>query len=333
MTQVPFARSFAAGGAESAGARTLRLGFGLLWLLDGLLLAQPRMFGPALVAEVLRPAGAGEPGWVRALVAWSVHVMTPHLLAFHLLLIAAQLLAGALLLMGARPALLRAGAVLSVGLGLGIWLFGEGCGQLFGGASSLLGGAPGPALLYALAGVVLLAGTHAVAPGPGRRSLLAWLITAFFALGVALELNPLFFTGSGLADVFRLGASLAQPWPLRAPLLWLARVAAAGPAAVNAVILAAFALAAVAVQGTAHARAGGAVLAGLLVLVAALWWLGEDLGMPFAGMATDPNTAGPLVVLLLAARAADRQPSATCADVGGAGAGPRAAAARRRTAS
>src|SRR5580704_442887 len=54
-------------------ARTvLRIGFGLLWLLDGLLQAQPQMAGG--LPSVLQSAADGSPAWVGDLVNWGANL-------------------------------------------------------------------------------------------------------------------------------------------------------------------------------------------------------------------------------------------------------------------
>ena len=63
--------------AEPAARQLIRVGFGVLWLLDGVLQMQPAM-PLGLPANVTEPAAAGAPGWVRHLVdfggqAWSYH--------------------------------------------------------------------------------------------------------------------------------------------------------------------------------------------------------------------------------------------------------------------
>ena len=50
--------------AEPAWRQLLRIGFGLLWILDGLLQAQPKMAG-GLVSQVIKPAAAASPAWVQ----------------------------------------------------------------------------------------------------------------------------------------------------------------------------------------------------------------------------------------------------------------------------
>ena len=66
-----------AGAAEARGRRLLRVGFGLLWIFDGILQAQPKMAG-GLAAQVIQPTAAASPAWVQHLVnwggtAWSFH--------------------------------------------------------------------------------------------------------------------------------------------------------------------------------------------------------------------------------------------------------------------
>ena len=63
--------------AEPAGRRVLRIGFGLLWLCDGILQTQPRM-AAELPAKIVKPVAGSSPHWVQqtvnwALIAWSSH--------------------------------------------------------------------------------------------------------------------------------------------------------------------------------------------------------------------------------------------------------------------
>ena len=57
----------AAWAAEPAGRRLLRLGFGLLWIFDGMLQAQPAM-AVGLPSQVIGSEAASSPGWVQHLV-------------------------------------------------------------------------------------------------------------------------------------------------------------------------------------------------------------------------------------------------------------------------
>src|ERR1039457_4216395 len=53
--------------AEPAGRRLLRIGFGIIWILDGILQAQPAM-PVGLPANVIKPAAASSPDWVQDVV-------------------------------------------------------------------------------------------------------------------------------------------------------------------------------------------------------------------------------------------------------------------------
>src|ERR1700757_4494477 len=55
----------------------LRVGFGLIWLFDGLLQAQPQMPG-GLADQVIQPAASSSPGWVQHLVNLGVTVWDYH---------------------------------------------------------------------------------------------------------------------------------------------------------------------------------------------------------------------------------------------------------------
>ena len=74
-TQAAAAR--AAAWREPRARRLLRVGFGLLWLFDGILQAQPQMPG-GLPAAVIEPAASSSPGWVQHLVNWGGAIWSYH---------------------------------------------------------------------------------------------------------------------------------------------------------------------------------------------------------------------------------------------------------------
>ena len=66
-------------GPASPWRRLLRIGFGLIWILDGILQAQPKM-AIGLPSQVIEPIAASSPSWVQRLVnvggtTWSYHPM------------------------------------------------------------------------------------------------------------------------------------------------------------------------------------------------------------------------------------------------------------------
>src|SRR5882672_9208787 len=66
------------GSSGEARARwLLRTGFGVLWIFDGLLQAQPKMAG-GLATQVIEPVATSSPGWVQHLVNWGGTVWSYH---------------------------------------------------------------------------------------------------------------------------------------------------------------------------------------------------------------------------------------------------------------
>ena len=56
--------------AEPAWRQVLRIGFGLLWVFDGILQAQPKM-AIGLPSQVIEPSAASSPHWVQQVVNWA----------------------------------------------------------------------------------------------------------------------------------------------------------------------------------------------------------------------------------------------------------------------
>ena len=127
--------------------RGIQIVLGLLWLLDGLLQFQRAMLTPKFAVEVIAPAGAGEPGFIAGPVGELVRIILhqPVMMDVAFGLIQLALGAGILYARTARRALAA-----SVAWAVLVWYLGEGLGGLAGGSSSLLTGAPGAALLYAV---------------------------------------------------------------------------------------------------------------------------------------------------------------------------------------
>ena len=55
---------------EPAWRRLVRVGFGVLWLFDGILQAQPQM-AVGLPSDVIQPAASSSPAWVQHVVNWA----------------------------------------------------------------------------------------------------------------------------------------------------------------------------------------------------------------------------------------------------------------------
>jgi cytochrome oxidase Cu insertion factor (SCO1/SenC/PrrC family) len=174
---------------------------------------------------------------------------------------------------------------------------------VFAPGLTVLFGAPGAALLYAVAGALIALPPRAW-PRLGR-----WLLpgTGLFLTGLAvLQAWP----GRGfwgepggrpgpLAGMIRSMAQTPQPWPLASLVGGFGDLAAGHAFAVNLVAVVVLALAAAALLTGRRAVAGPAV-AVLVVFCLAGWVLIEDMGV-FGGLGTDPNSMIPLILLITAA--------------------------------
>jgi cytochrome oxidase Cu insertion factor (SCO1/SenC/PrrC family) len=292
---------------EPAGRRLLRIGFGILWIFDALLQAQPQMPG-GLPSQVIAPAAAGSPGWVLHLVNWAGTGWSYHPVQAAAAAVWIQLGVGAWLIASARGPWSRLAGLASAGWGLVVWIFGEAFGSMLAPGQSLLTGAPGGAFLYVLAGVLIAlplrywnlrySNTGAL----GRRSLrLAGAGLAGAALLQAWPGRGYWQGGSqgSLAGMVSSMTSTPQPAVLSRLVADFGSVVSAHGFAVNLVVVIVLAAGAGALLSGRAALIRPAVI-GLIGFFLADWVLVQDLGF-FGGLGTDPNSMVPLCLLLAAA--------------------------------
>ncbi len=175
---------------EPPGRRLLRIGFGILWIFDGILQAQPAM-PIGMPAQVIKPTAASSPAWVQHLVNAAGTVWTYHPIQISAAAVWIQVGIGLWLLFARQGPWARLGALASVGWGLLVWVFGESFGGIFAPGLTWLFGAPGAVLLYCAAGALL-----ALPEDAWRTPRLGRLILA----------------GTG---VFFVGMAVLQAWPGR----------------------------------------------------------------------------------------------------------------------
>jgi hypothetical protein len=179
-----------AGTAEARGRSLLRIGFGVLWIFDGILQAQPKMAG-GLATQVVEPIAASSPAWVQHLVNWGGTAWSYHPIQAGAASVWIQLGIGAWLVVAARGSWSRLAGVASMAWGLIVWVFGESFGGIFAPGLSWLTGAPGGVLFYVAAGALI-----ALPDEAWRSPRFGWLLSA----------------GLGL---FFIGMAVLQAWPGR----------------------------------------------------------------------------------------------------------------------
>jgi cytochrome oxidase Cu insertion factor (SCO1/SenC/PrrC family) len=290
--------------ADPAGRKLLAIGFGNLWVLDGILQAQPKM-ALGLPPLVIAPTASTSPLWVQHVVNWAGTAWSYHPTQAGAAAVWIQVGLGIWMIAAPRGAASRLAGAAAAGWGLVVWIFGESFGGIFAPGQSWLFGLPGAALVYVAAGVLLaLPGRAWRSPRLGRL-ILAGL--GVFLIGMAvLQAWP----GNGfwqgvtrgspgiLAGMTQSMALTPQPAVLSGWLSSFGAFAQAHGFAVNLAVVAALAL-------TGGAFASGPTrlirlaLAVFTVVCLADWVLVQDLGF-LGGVGTDPNSMIPFLLLALA---------------------------------
>ncbi len=293
----PFA--VASASVEPSGRKVLRIGFGLLWLLDGLLQGQSSM-PLGMITQVVQPAASTSPAWVRHVVGWVTPVWSDHPVTAAASVVWIQVGVGLFLLACSRGTWSRLAGVVSMAWGTVVWVFGEAFGSIFGSGMTWLFGAPGAALIYVVAGVLVALPDRAWAgPALGRRVLRG--IGAFLVGMAVLQAWPGrgFWQGGSngsLTGMVQAMAQTAQPALLASVVRAFGRLDVAHGWAVNLVAVAAPAAIGAALLSARPRWVRPAVLA-VVVVGLADWLLIEDLGF-MGGVGTDPNSMIPLILLV-----------------------------------
>jgi hypothetical protein len=288
-----------------AGPDIARIGqivLGLLWLADGALQFQPYMFGKTFVTGVILPASHGQPRIIGGPIVWMADIVDSHLALFNAGAATLQILIGVGLLY--RPAV-KLSLIVSFVWASCVWFAGEGLGMLFTGTASPLTGAPGPAVLYVVAG--LMCWPLRSADRKARRDAAARRLWSIVWLGAALLwLLPANDAAGSTHDAIAAAPSGAG---------WLSGILASvahgatGRGTTIAVALAALsACIGISLLYRWHTR----VFLGLAIGVSAGYWVvGQGLGGVFTGQATDPGTSPVMILIasMLLAREHARRPT------------------------
>ena len=290
---------------EPRARRVLRIGFGALWLFDGLLQAQPQMAG-GLPAQILQPAADGSPSWVVSLVNFGANVWNYHPIAAAASSVWIQVGIGLWLIFAVRGWSIRLAALSSVAWGLVVWSFGEAFGAIFAPSLTVLFGAPGGVLLYVVAGLLLMLPQRTwERPTTGRLVLGG---SGVFFVGMALlQAWPGrgFWQGrlgggpGSLAAMIQSMAATPQPHALEVIVSRFGSFTESNGFAVNLVavlVLAATGAAFCVSAARSDERLARIAVVGAAVFCLADWVLVEDLGF-LGGLGTDPNNMIPLILL------------------------------------
>ena len=208
----------------------------------------------------------------------------------------------------------RAAGLVSAGWGLVVWIFGEALGGMLAPGQSWLLGAPGAALFYCMAGLLLALPITSWQDGRlGRRVVQATgaLMVGFAVLeawpGRGFWQGTLHGRPGSLTAGIATMAAMRQPALLRSLVDGASSVAASHGFAVNlGVVIVLAATGCCLLTGRTRVARPAALLA--IALCLADWIFIQDLGF-LGGLGTDPNSMVPQALILTAGLVAMMTPS------------------------
>jgi cytochrome oxidase Cu insertion factor (SCO1/SenC/PrrC family) len=291
---------------EATARRLLRISFGLIWILDGILQAQPSM-PLGMTTQVIEPTAASSPAWVQHIVnagatIWSNHPITAPASAVWI-----QVGLGVWLLAAPRGYWSRFAGFSTSVWGILVWIFGESFGGIFAPGLTWAFGAPGAVLFYSAAGLLIALPESAWNSRRLGRAILA--VMGLFFVGMAvLQAWPGrgFWQGSlhggaasgTLTTMVRQMSATPQPGFLSSWVAAFASFDAAHGWAVNLFLVICLAVIGAGFLSGVERVVRIAVIAAIVICLAD-WVLIEDFGF-FGGVGTDPNSMIPMALVFVA---------------------------------
>ncbi|MCY0864743.1 MAG: hypothetical protein OWQ57_07330 [Sulfobacillus sp.] len=273
----------------------LMQGLGALWLLDGLLQAQPLMV-TRFIGGFLAPLLSGQPAFLAFWIDVGVKLWSVNPVLWNVFATFIQIGIGLGLIWGHPDRGQRIALWVSLAWGLVVWVAGEALGGIFSGGGWLTG-APGSVFFYMVAALLLLP-SRDWWRNPRVTRAIEWGVAILFAFEAFLQAWPPagWWTASGIQGFVLSMAEMPQPTFVSAPLYAWAHALGRHPALWNGILVGG--LVVLAVLWAIRPRHRG-VWWLTVVWVFAAWWLGQDFGV-LGGMGTDPNSGAILILGLLA---------------------------------
>ena len=280
--------------APSTARRRLQLVLAGLWVLDGVLKLQPFMFTKDFAPMTLGVASDGAPFWLADPMNWVQRIIVSHPVGPVVVFALIELLIG--FAIAYRPTV-RYGLLACLCWVPFLWFFAEGLGGMTAGTGPF-GGAPGASILYGALAVLLwptdrTGVSEAVRFVGTRVAQIVWLV--LWGLLAVLSFLPHNTAADSISTAISNNVSGTPLW-----YTWLLDHAASWTSGRGAEVSITLGVLLVLVALSVLAKDRRVVRAGLvlaIVISAVIWVFGEGLGMPFMGMATDPDS-GPLLAII-----------------------------------
>jgi hypothetical protein len=250
---------------------------GSIWLLDGLMQFKPLMLTQNFVTSVIWPNTWYQPMDIAYPIYSAGKIILSNVAVFDIIFGSIQVAIGLLLIIGKYT---RAVIIFSVIWSVAVWWVGEGFGSLFTGQASLLTGAPGAVILYALVGIILYpAGNHEKAEITSRK-VAGYALGFLFILGFVLQMQPYYFMSRNVT------------WDLS--VNWFVGISAFQSLVFDIFIAGMFFYTGI---GFIIFRNGKNIFSYISIALSIFIWIpGEMFGQIYTALGTDPNSG---VILLL----------------------------------
>ncbi|MCL4342910.1 MAG: hypothetical protein M1267_03545 [Candidatus Thermoplasmatota archaeon] len=276
---------------EYQNRKFLRIAFGLLWFIDGLLQLQP-LLGIAFIEETVSPGlimGSYQP-WLSSLINTTADAWNLNPMVYDSIAAAIQIFGGAIMLIGPRDLLYKAVLILSIPWSILIWIVAEGLGNSISPGASWIIGSPGSVLFYLMASALLLS-----SEGHDLRKAVRILMIAIFLVEFAWQVIPSngYWDGVNLAMNTYLISVRPQFPDFSGFEASVVQALFANPILYNSLISASLAVAAV-----LWILWPGRISVTYTVAISILTWIFlMGFGGLFTGSSTDPNTQIPLACI------------------------------------
>lgn len=266
----------------------IRMVLGSLWIIDGILQAQPQISFGFSHFVILPAISQLPPAMYHALVPATAFWSSSELILDSIAAVI-QLMVGAMLITSRSRRFTGAASIVSVVWAAIIWVLAEGMGGMLHSGASILSGFPGAALIYIVLSILLFSGM-------GDRMILrltgASMAAVFIVSGI-LQLVPAegFWQMGALSSIPVGNAVNQQPVLLIHMLLGISSSFASSVFVWNA-----------AISGLAISMGMLWAIRPRIAAIVSLpfslfvWMVGEDFGI-FGMYGTDPNTGLPLILV------------------------------------
>jgi cytochrome oxidase Cu insertion factor (SCO1/SenC/PrrC family) len=294
-----------AGLSEPRSRTVLRIGFGIIWVFDGILQFQPSM-PLGLASTVVRPTVSGAPSWLHPLMLHAINLWNAH--PIDLATGTAWIQVGiGLALITSNAIIGRCVAVVAAGWAALIWLIGNGAGGAFASGASVLFGWPGASLFYFVAAVWILLPPGYFADHFSRWTLRVVAVILFIAAVLQCLPSAEFWHGgnkNALTAMSRSMTETAQPHALAWIVRHVGDLAGTIGGGFNIIVILWLLVCAGGLWYASTHEINWPIVT-LAVGAVIVWVVGEDIAI-YGGVGTDINSMIPLALLVWCARPAWR---------------------------